>query len=86
MDGAIHPLEYQATIATYGYAVPGRYWMDARGNIGLEGDPFLFNIYATSMGQRRGSWYHAGPSGYMSGDGSCIGYTAPGGESFLSGC
>jgi hypothetical protein len=28
---AIHPLEYRAIIASYGYAVPGRYWLDAKG-------------------------------------------------------
>jgi hypothetical protein len=83
---AIHPLEYQTIIATYGYAVPGRYWLDARGNVGVEGGPFLFNIYATGMGQSGRSWYHAGPGGYMGSDGKCIGYTAPGGASFLSGC
>jgi hypothetical protein len=83
---AIHPMEYQAIIATYGYAVPGRYWLDARGNVGLEGGPFLFNIYATGVGQSGRSWYHAGPGGYMGSDGKCIGYTAPGGASFLSGC
>jgi hypothetical protein len=83
---AIHPLEYQAIIATYGYAVPGRYRLDARGNVGLEGGPFLFNIYATGMGQSGRNWYRAGPGGYMGSNGNCIGYTAPGGESFLSGC
>jgi hypothetical protein len=83
---AIHPLEYRATIARYGYALPGRYWLDARGNIGLEGGPFLFNVYASAMGQGGSSWYRAGPGGYMASDGKCIGYTAPGGESFLAGC
>jgi hypothetical protein len=84
---AVHPLEYQALRASYGSAaVPGRYWLDAWGNIGQEGGPALTNIYATGMGQSGRSWYHAGPGGYMGSDGNCIGYTAPGGESFLSGC
>jgi hypothetical protein len=83
---AIHPLEHQAIVAQYGYAIPGRYWLDARGNLGAEGGPFLFNINATGMGQSGRSWYHAGPGGYMASDGNCVGYTAPGGESFLSGC
>jgi hypothetical protein len=83
---AIHTLEYQAIIAAQGYAIPGRYWLDARGNLGTEGGPFLFNIYATGMGQSGRSWYHAGPGGYMASDGDCVGYTAPGGQTFLAGC
>lgn len=83
---AIHALEYQAVIATYGYAIPGRYRLDAAGNLGLEGGPFLFNIYTTGVGQSGRSWYHAGPGGYMASDGTSIAYTAPGGESFVTGC
>jgi hypothetical protein len=83
---AIHPLEYQYIIATYGYAIPGRYWLDARGNVGIEHGPFLFNVYVAAWGQGGQSWYRAGLGGYMGSDGKCIGYTAPGGETFMTGC
>jgi hypothetical protein len=83
---AVHMLEYQAIVASYGYAVPGRYSLDANGNIGLEGGPFLFNIHAIGMGQSGRSWYHAGLAGYMGSDGNSVGYTAPGGECFVTGC
>lgn len=39
-----------------------------------------------AMGQGGQGWYYAGPGGWMSSDGKCIGYTTPGGESYLSGC
>lgn len=80
---AIHPLEYQAIVASFGYAIPGRYRLDAWGNIGVEGGPFLFNIHATEVARSGRSWYHAGPGGTIASDGSSIGYTAPGGESFV---
>ncbi len=85
---AIHPLEYRAILATYGYAVPGRYWLDARGNVGLEGGPFLFNAYAATAQQGK-QWYRAGSGGasntYMGGQGGCV-WAQVGGESYMSGC
>lgn len=82
---AIHPLEYQHIIATLGYAIPGRYWLDTHGNVGAEGGPPLFNVNAIGLGQSGRSWYHAGPAGWMASDGNTIGYTAPGGETFMVG-
>jgi hypothetical protein len=74
---AIHPIEYQALVAAYGYAIPGRYWLDAMGNVGVEGGPFLFNIHASGMAESGRSWYHAGPGGWMASDGQTTGYIDP---------
>lgn len=82
---AIHVMEYQAIIATFGNAIPGRYWLDAVGNVGVEGGPLLFNIHAIGMAQSGSGWYHAGPGGWMGSDGQSIYYTAPGGETFMTG-
>jgi hypothetical protein len=54
MDGAIHPLEYQATIATYGYAVPGRYWMEPRETSGWKAVHFFSTSMRPVLGKAEG--------------------------------
>ncbi len=71
---------------------PGRYWIDARGNVGYVGGPALVNLYARAQqanapaqGSSR-SWIHRGPGGGMGGDGKCT-YFIGGGSSYMSsGC
>jgi len=40
----IHPADRQALINMFGTAIPGRYWLDAYGNLGPEGGPVLVNL------------------------------------------
>jgi len=56
----LHPLDV-AGLQTLGPVIPGRYWWDGVGNVGVEGGPALFNFYAV-LAQRQaagtGSFYH----------------------------
>ena len=57
----IHDLEIAWLYATYGQAIPGSYWLDAHGNLGLEGNPQPFaNLYATSASSGGGSGSSSG--------------------------
>lgn len=49
-----------AGLRRYGPVVPGRYWWDRYGNVGLEGGPMLFNFFAVAQQAARsgGSSYH----------------------------
>ena len=42
----IHPQDQAMIVAVYGYSTPGRYWMDAQGWFGFEGQPALTNFAA----------------------------------------
>ena len=42
----LHPIDHQRLLAAYGVAMPGRYWVDGQGYIGLEGGPVFGNLYA----------------------------------------
>ena len=51
----IHPIDAQNLYALVGPVAPGRYWVDAQGNAGLEGGPALVNLYAAAQqAQQRG--------------------------------
>lgn len=41
----LHPMDVAAIQRMFGYAIPGRYFMDAQGNLGVEGGPVLANLY-----------------------------------------
>jgi hypothetical protein len=43
----IHPLDQQGLHQLFGVTYPGRYWLDAQGNLGLEGGLPIVNIVAT---------------------------------------
>src|SRR4051794_25983752 len=81
---AIHALEYAATVATFGYALPGRYRLDAWGNLGVEGGPMLFNLHLAQLAQGGRSWYQAGAGGTMASDGTTITYSGRDGEVFTA--
>lgn len=55
----LHPMDV-AGLSRVGQVVPGRYWWDAAGNVGLEGRPMLFNFYFVLAQQRGGdgNFYH----------------------------
>ena len=74
----IHPLDQQGLQQLFGITYRGRYWLDARGNLGVEGGPALVNIVAAIQdAQRRqagGSTTHGygstgGARGTLAGDG-----------------
>ena len=56
----------------FGYAPPGRYWVNARGIGGLEGGPALFNLVAAAQVQSGGNSYtRRGSFGSTGSDGAC---------------
>lgn len=67
----LHPLDRQALINMFGTALPGRYWLDAHGNLGAEGGPVIVNLAAAAQRlqqQTTSSRYgtvSTGPSGAM---------------------
>lgn len=52
----LHWKDVQNLKQLVGYALPGRYWMDAYGNVGYEGGPALGNLY--QLAQRQQSTFH----------------------------
>lgn len=48
----LHPQDVAGLVAVLGTVVPGRYWVDARGNFGYEGGQLLGNLWA--LGQSNG--------------------------------
>jgi len=66
----IHPEDQVALQNIFGYTMPGRYWLDARGNLGQEGGPPLTSLasamQASQQGQGGGSVTH----GYGQGGGA----------------
>ena len=54
----IHRSEHQQLVALFGYVAPGRYWLDASGIGGREGEPASFDLgalAAKAQGGRRES-------------------------------
>jgi hypothetical protein len=45
----IHPIDRQVLIGMFGTAIPGRYWLDGYGNLGVEGGGFLVNLAAAAQ-------------------------------------
>jgi hypothetical protein len=74
----LHPTEV-AHLRQITQVVPGRYWLDAQGNGGYEGQPMSFNLVQMAQQAQAaqgggGAWSHStwGPGGYdhVGGDGS----------------
>lgn len=67
----IHPIDRQVLVGMFGTAIPGRYWLDGYGNLGVEGGGFLVNlaIAAQQLQQRTTQTGNAtvstGPEGAM---------------------
>lgn len=84
----LHPLDVAALRTITPTVLPGRYWLDANGWGGYEGQPAFFNLWAlAAQAQSRGgsSWIHRGVGGGMGSDGSCI-YYIGGDTSATVGC
>jgi hypothetical protein len=70
----LHPLDVQGLQQLIGQVLPGRWWVDAQGNYGLEGGPPLGNLMVLARANRSGggrqAWskHYEGitPSGNMS--------------------
>ena len=64
----IHPMDQLGLQQLFGITYRGRYWLDARGNLGMEGGTAIVNIVAAiQAAQRRhagGSITHGYGSGY----------------------
>lgn len=82
----IHPLDQRGLQALFGITYQGRYWLDAMGNLGVEGGPPLVNIVTAiqqaQMQQQGGSTTHgygsAGGARGTVGGGMYSGSTATG--------
>lgn len=67
----LHPMDRQTLIAMFGTAIPGRYWLDAYGNLGMEGGGFLVNLAAAArelqqrVTQTESGTVSSGPEGAM---------------------
>jgi hypothetical protein len=58
----LHPMDVQLLSAFIGSAIfPGRYWVDAQANAGLEGGPPMWNLYV--LAQRRQQQQSGGGNG-----------------------
>ena len=65
----IHPMDQMALQQIFGTTIPGRYWLDAQGNLGPEGGGAIANLAAAisaSRGGQSGSVTHGYGKGYGS--------------------
>jgi len=74
----IHPLDQQGLQQMLGVTYPGRYWLDAQGNLGVEGGMVLVNLLQVSQ-RATGS-----KGGLYSGMGGTVGVDGSGGVLFYS--
>ncbi len=49
----LHPLDKEALAKIFGQTIPGRYWLDALGNLGPEGGAALVNLAAAMQAARQ---------------------------------
>lgn len=49
----LHPVDRQTLVAMFGTAIPGRYWLDAYGNLGVEGGGFVVNLAVAAQQLQR---------------------------------
>jgi hypothetical protein len=67
----LHPVDRQTLVAMFGTAIPGRYWLDAYGNLGVEGGGFLVNLAVAAQQLRQrttqtgSATVSSGPAGAM---------------------
>jgi hypothetical protein len=73
----VHVQDQMALVRLFGMAPPGRYWLDALGNLGVEGGPALVNLMQAT--QQAG-----GGGGLVSGMGGTVGVHPDGGVGFFA--
>ena len=66
----VHPLDQAALQQIFGYTIPGRYWLDARGNLGPEGEPAITNLAAAIQASQQGGGGGSTTHGYPSAGGA----------------
>ncbi|MFH2012861.1 MAG: hypothetical protein ABIJ37_09220 [Pseudomonadota bacterium] len=66
----IHPLDQQGLQKLFGITYTGKYWLDAQGNLGVEGGPAILNIMAAIQASQRQHTGGAITHGYGSGYGA----------------
>jgi hypothetical protein len=76
----LHPTEV-AYLQQITQVYPGRYWVDAQGNGGIEGQPMSFNLYA--LAQQAQSQSQGGAWGQLTTDPQGNNYVGGDGEGFL---
>jgi hypothetical protein len=64
----LHTLDVQRLSALVGNVIPGRWWVDARGNFGPDGWPMVGNLF--TIGQAHASGETVNQSGWLVSDGS----------------
>ncbi len=84
----LHPQDVAWLQQIAGAVIPGRYWVNAIGVGGIEGEPPIFDLRALAA-QRGGgvrAWSHSGPGGHTGSDGNCSYYFDPqSGSSVMTG-
>ncbi len=66
----IHPLDQRGLQQLFGITIPGHYWLDAMGNLGMVGGPPLVNIVAAIQAAQRPPTGGATTHGYGGADGA----------------
>jgi hypothetical protein len=66
----IHPADQLALQQLFGYTIPGRYWLDAQGNLGPEGGPPITNLAAAMQAAQSAGQPGSVTSGYGQAGGS----------------
>ncbi|NNF59466.1 MAG: hypothetical protein HKN04_14615 [Rhodothermaceae bacterium] len=75
----LHPQDRTALIQLFGACYPGRFWLDAQGNLGPEGGPPLANVLLAARQAQAGSG-----GGLVSDAGGTVGVDGSGGIGFFS--
>lgn len=66
----IHPQDQYALQQIFGYTIPGRYWLDAQGNLGPEGGMAITNLAVAMQAAQSGGQSGSVTSGYGQAGGS----------------
>jgi hypothetical protein len=73
----LHQTEVNQIIQTYGKVYRGRFWLNAQGLAGYEGQPAIFNF---AQVKKKKSFNRRSIFGSTGGDGECFYYNHPGGS------
>jgi hypothetical protein len=77
----LHAQDVATLSALVGAVVPGRWWVDAQGNFGMEGWPMIGNLISMMQARRasvsRGSSSSSGLYGTVTSDGADFFYQGP---------
>ena len=76
----IHILDQIALLQILGTTIPGYYWLDAHGNLGVQGGAFILNLVQAAQYAAPSS----GGSGLVSGAGGTVGTDGSGGVLFFN--